>query len=84
MLQLDDFSGTTDAPKVYNGNVTVSVADVTTFENVVVKGNLTLTGTLTDKVSFKNIKVEGNLDLSELDTDVYSFDGIEVTEDTII
>ena len=78
------FSGTVDKPKVYNGNVTVSVTDVATFENVVVRGNLVLTGALTKDVLFKNIKVEGNLDLSGLESNDFNFDGIEVAGDTTL
>ncbi|WP_399629251.1 S-layer homology domain-containing protein [Sporosarcina sp. SG10008] len=74
----EDFSGTVDTPKVYKGNVTVSVTDVVSFENVTVKGNLILTGTPTENVSFANITVEGNLDLSGLNSDVFEFDGITV------
>ena len=74
----EDFSGTVNAPKVYNGDVTVSVTDVASFENVVVKGNLILTGTPTGDVSFANITVEGNLDLSGLEGDNFDFDGITV------
>ncbi|MFJ5769594.1 bifunctional metallophosphatase/5'-nucleotidase [Psychrobacillus sp. NPDC093180] len=79
-----DFSGTENAPKVYSGDVTVSVTDVASFKHVVVKGDLVLTGTLTENASFENIKVEGNLDLSGLDTDVYNLSGIEVTGETTI
>lgn len=80
----EDFSGTVDTPKVYNGNVTVSVTDVVSFENVTVKGNLILTGTPIENVSFANITVEGNLDLSDLDSDVFEFDGIKVVGETIL
>ncbi|WP_438296847.1 5'-nucleotidase C-terminal domain-containing protein [Sporosarcina sp. FA15] len=80
----EDFSGTVDAPKVYKGNVTVSVTDVVSFENVTVKGNLILTGTPTENVSFANITVEGNLDLSDLDSDVFEFNGIKVVGETIL
>ncbi|WP_342539153.1 5'-nucleotidase C-terminal domain-containing protein [Sporosarcina sp. FSL K6-1540] len=78
----EDFSGTVDKPKVYNGNVTVSVTDVVSFENVTVKGNLILTGTPTENVSFANITVEGDLDLTGLDSDVFGFDGITVAGET--
>lgn len=79
-----NFSGTPEAPKVYKGNVTVSVTDITSFENVIVKGNLILTGTPTKDVSFSNIKVVGNLNLSELEGDNYGFDGIEVEGEVIL
>lgn len=79
-----EFSGTTEEVKVYNGNVTVSVKDVTKFSNVHVKGNLVLTGNLQDEVSFSNIVVDGNLDLSQLDADISSFEGITVHGETIL
>ncbi|MBO0588977.1 S-layer homology domain-containing protein [Sporosarcina sp. E16_8] len=78
-----DFSGTVDAPKIYNGNVTVSVTDVVSFKNVTVKGNLILTGTPTEKVSFANIMVTGNLDISKLDGENFDFNGITVDGETI-
>jgi len=79
----EDFSGTVDAPKVYNGDVTVSVTGVASFENVTVKGNLILTGTPTGNVSFANITVKGNLDLSGLDGETFDFDGITIDGETI-
>jgi len=79
----EDFSGTVDAPKVYNGDVTVSVTGVASFENVTVKGNLILTGTPTGNVSFANITVKGDLDLSGLDGDIFDFDGITVDGEMI-
>jgi len=78
-----DFSGTVDAPKVYSGNVTVSVTDVASFKHVTVKGNLILTGTTTGDVSFANITVKGNLDVSELDGKNFDFNGITVDGETI-
>ncbi|KAA0955975.1 bifunctional metallophosphatase/5'-nucleotidase [Sporosarcina sp. ANT_H38] len=80
----EDFSGTVNAPKVYNGDVTVSVTDVASFENVTVKGNLILTGTPTGNVSFTNITVKGNLNLSGLDGAIFDFDGITVDGETIL
>jgi len=79
----EDFSGTIGAPKVYNGDVTVSVTGVASFENVTVKGNLILTGTPTGNVAFANITVKGNLDLSGLDGENFDFDGITVDGETI-
>ncbi|MBO0601180.1 S-layer homology domain-containing protein [Sporosarcina sp. E16_3] len=80
----EDFSGTVNAPKVYNGNVTVSITDAASLKNAVVKGNLILTGTPTGDVSFANITVEGNLDLSGLDGTNFDFDGITVDGETIL
>ncbi|MFJ7977703.1 bifunctional metallophosphatase/5'-nucleotidase [Peribacillus sp. NPDC096379] len=79
-----EFSGTAENPKVYKGDVTISVTDVASFKHAVVKGNLILTGTLTEDVSFTNIKVEGNLDISGLEGDNYGFDGITVTGETTL
>lgn len=79
----DDFSGTVDAPKVYDDDVTVSVTGVASFENVTVKGNLILTGTPTGNVSFANITVKGDLDLSGLDGETFDFDGITVDGEMI-
>lgn len=80
----EDFSGTVNAPKVYNGDVTVSVTGAASFENVTVKGNLILTGTPTGNVSFTNITVKGNLDLSELNGDNFDIEGITVDGETIL
>lgn len=79
----DDFSGTIEAPKVYNGDVTITVADITSLGNAVIKGNLTIKGTSTESLSFVNITVEGNLDLSEIISKNISFDGVTVSGDTI-
>ena len=79
-----DFSGTAEKPKIYNGNVTVSVTDVVSFKHVTVKGNLILTGTPTGNVSFANITVNGNLDVSGLDGENYDFNGITVDGETIL
>ena len=78
-----DFSGTEGVPKVYNGDVTVTVTNTSIFANVVVKGNLILKGKLNENASFSNIRVTGDLDLSELDGTNYNFDGIEVEGETI-
>lgn len=78
----EDFSGTVDAPKVYKGEVKVSITDVASLKNAVVKGNLILTGTPTGDVSFANITVEGDLDVSGLDGKNFDFDGITVMGDT--
>ncbi|CAG9606608.1 bifunctional metallophosphatase/5'-nucleotidase [Pseudoneobacillus rhizosphaerae] len=51
------FSGTTAAPKTYDGNVLVDVTGVTKLENAVVKGNLILKGNA--GVTFENVTVEG-------------------------
>lgn len=80
----EDFSGTVDAPKVYNGNVTVDITNILTLGHAVVRGNLTLTGTALEALNFTNIKVEGDLILSDLKGTNFNFDGIEIDGDTII
>lgn len=75
----DDFSGTVEAPKIYEGNVTVSITDAAKLENAIVKGNLTITGTPTEAFSMKNITVEGNLDATKFEGDILEFDGITVS-----
>lgn len=79
-----DFSGTTGQPKVYEGNVTVSISNIASLANAVVKGNLILTGTVPAQFSFNNLQVGGNLDLSQLTGDLFNFDGVDVTGDTIL
>ena len=78
-----DFSGTPNEPKVYNGDVTVSVTDVAFLGNVVIKGNLAITGTLSNSMTLSNITVKGNLDLSGLNGENFDFDGIIVDGETI-
>lgn len=80
----DDFSGTVDAPKVYNGDVTVDITNMLTLGNAVVRGNLTFIGTATETITFSNIKVTGNLILTDLNGPIFNFSGIEVDGDTII
>jgi len=79
-----EFSGTADKPKVYEGNVTVDINNISLLENAVVKGNLIITGAVKDELSFSNVQVEGNLDLSETDAKKINFDGITVTGETIL
>lgn len=79
-----DFSGTAGQPKVYEGNVTVSISNIASLANAVVKGNLILTGTVPAQFSFNNLKVGGDLDLSQLTGDLFNFDGVDVTGDTIL
>jgi len=79
-----DFSGTTGQPKVYEGNVTVSISNIASLANAVVKGNLILTGTVPTQFSFSDLTVGGNLDLSKLTGDIFDFDGVTVAGDTIL
>nr|WP_255428719.1 5'-nucleotidase C-terminal domain-containing protein [Sporosarcina sp. resist] len=83
-IESENFSGTVNAPKVYKGDVKVSITDLASLKNAVVKGNLILTGTPTGDVSFANITVEGNLDVSGLDGKNFDFDGITVDGETIL
>ncbi|MGE7600199.1 bifunctional metallophosphatase/5'-nucleotidase [Lysinibacillus fusiformis] len=79
-----EFSGTVTTPKVYEGNVTVDINNISILENAVVKGHLIITGTVTNELSFVNVKVEGNLDLSKIDVNKVDFDGITVNGETIL
>ena len=78
-----EFSGTAENPKVYAGDVTVTVEDIMTLENALVKGNLTIKGTVTGEFTLSHITVEGNLDYSELEASSYNLNGITVEGDTI-
>lgn len=73
-----DFSGTVEEPKVYAGNVKVSVTEAEKLENAVIMGDLILTGTPKNSLSITNIKVKGNVDLSGLDGKNLNMDGIIV------
>ncbi|WP_391120117.1 5'-nucleotidase C-terminal domain-containing protein [Psychrobacillus sp. L3] len=79
-----DFSGTPNAPKVYNSDVTVSVTDITLLGNAVIKGNLTLIGTPSNNLSLYNITVKGNLNISGLNGVNFDLDGIIVEGETIL
>lgn len=83
-IPADDFSGTKEEPKVYKGDVTVSLSDISKLEHAVIKGNLTLVGSPSGSVSFFNITVEGDADFSELDSDSYTLDGITVLGNIIL
>ncbi|WP_313893759.1 5'-nucleotidase C-terminal domain-containing protein [Psychrobacillus sp.] len=81
-IEAKDFSGTPDALKVYKGDVTVSITDVSLLENAVVKGNLTIIGTPTGSISFKNITVEGDFDISSLEGKAFDLNDLTVAGDT--
>ncbi|MEK4484682.1 choice-of-anchor I family protein [Psychrobacillus sp. FSL H8-0484] len=83
-IPAENFSGTVDAPKVYEGNVTVSVTDAEKLEHAVIKGNLILTGTPKDTISITNIVVKGNVDLSGLNGKDFNFNGLNVDGETIL
>ncbi|MEK3952566.1 S-layer homology domain-containing protein [Psychrobacillus sp. FSL K6-1464] len=78
-----DFSGTPNAQKVYNGDVTVSVTDIAFLGNAIIKGNLIITGTPSNNMTLSNITVKGNLDLTGLNGENLNFDGITVDGETI-
>ncbi|QVY63894.1 5'-nucleotidase C-terminal domain-containing protein [Cytobacillus gottheilii] len=78
-----DFSGTTEEPKQYKGNVTVDTTNIDSLSNAVVNGDLVLTGTPSEEATFSNITVTGNLDLSDFGGDVI-LDGITVEGETIL
>lgn len=82
-IDADDFSGTKEAPKVYNGDVTVSVTDQSFLGNAIIKGNLVITGTSSINMTLSNITVRGNLDISGLDGENVDLDGIMVDVETI-
>ncbi|MEK4146210.1 S-layer homology domain-containing protein [Robertmurraya sp. FSL W8-0741] len=75
----NDFSGTAASPKIYNGDVTVNLANIATLSHSVVKGNLTLSGTAAPNLTLTNITVEGDLDLSKLSNAV----NLELTNVTV-
>lgn len=79
-----DFSGTVEEPKVYEGNIIVSVTEAEKLENAVIMGDLILTGTPKETFSMTNIEVKGNADFSGLDGDVFNFDGLTVAGETIL
>ncbi|WP_419961095.1 choice-of-anchor I family protein [Psychrobacillus sp. BM2] len=79
-----DFSGTVEEPKVYEGNIIVSVTEAEKLENAVIMGDLILTGTPQETFSMTNIEVKGNADFSGLDGDVFNFDGLTVAGETIL
>ncbi|WP_346235365.1 choice-of-anchor I family protein [Lysinibacillus telephonicus] len=78
----DAFSGTASEPKVYEGNVKVTIKNAAKLENATIKGDLILVGTPSETFEIINVKVEGNADLSGLEGDSYNFDGLEVTGNT--
>lgn len=78
-----DFSGTSQKPKVYSGNVKVHVTDVALLTNAVVKGNLIITGTLKGTLSLADILVVEKLDLTGLDAKDYNFKNVKVNGETL-
>ncbi|MBD3107742.1 5'-nucleotidase C-terminal domain-containing protein [Bacillus sp. AGMB 02131] len=82
-VDASDFSGTEEAPKMYNGNIVVDVSNITALKHAVIKGDLKLTGTVTDAFTFSNLKIEGDFDISEVNGSIFNFTGIEVGGETI-
>lgn len=78
------FSGTPDALKVYNGDVTVALTDIAFLGNAIIKGNLIITGTPSSNMTLSNITVKGNFDLSGLNGENFDLDGIIVDGETIL
>lgn len=78
----NEFSGSEQEPKIYEGNVEVDITDIEKLENAVVDGNLILVGTLTGKLTFSNVTVKGNADFKDLGGDTTTIDGLTVEGDT--
>lgn len=79
-----NFSGTVEAPKIYNGDVRVSVTDVSFLGNAIIKGNLTIKGIPSTNLALTNITVKGNLELSEANGKSVDIDGIIVDGETTL
>ncbi len=83
VLAASEFSGTSEESKVHFGNVKVSVDNLERLGNAVIKGNLTLIGSLKDSFSISNVKVEGDLDLTNLvDGSELDISDVEVSGET--
>lgn len=80
----EDFNGTEEAPKVFDGNIRVDISDVSELKNAEIKGDLVLSGTAGEELTLSNIKVSGNLILTDLEGDIVNFDGIEVAGETVL
>lgn len=76
--------GTVGSPVVINQSIQVPVTTTTTtLENVVVNGNLTLSGAApVGGLTFTNVEVTGNLDLSQISGTV-NLEGVTVTGEII-
>ena len=78
-----DFSGTSKAQKVYNGDVRVHVTNVALLSNAIVKGNLVITGKLPSALNLTDLLIEGKLDLTGLDAKDYKFKNVKVNGETL-
>lgn len=85
VIDVNDFSGTADNPKKYDGPVEVNVNDgIKELVNANVKGNLILTGTPSADFTLLNIIVDGDLDISGLEVKSSVLEGITVNGNTIL
>lgn len=68
---IDDLNGTPQNPVVFNKDLNLNIEDAGSIDNVVVNGDLTLTGTVSG-TSFEliNITINGDLDLSGITGEV--------------
>ncbi|WP_274310435.1 bifunctional metallophosphatase/5'-nucleotidase [Solibacillus daqui] len=80
----EEFNGTEGAPKVFEGNISVDISNVSELKNAEIKGNLVLSGTPKGELNFSNIKVLGNLILTDLEGNIINFDGINVAGETVL
>ncbi|MFJ7829580.1 5'-nucleotidase C-terminal domain-containing protein [Peribacillus sp. NPDC097284] len=79
--------GTPDTPedptKTYEGNTTLDITKLSSLKNIVVKGNLTLTGTPLEPFTISGVIVEGDLDVSGLNGKSVNLTDVTVKGDTI-
>lgn len=80
----EEFNGTEQGPKVFEGNTKVNVSNVSKLKNAEIKGDLVLVGTVGDSLDLSNIKVSGNLILTDLEGELLNFNGIVVAGETVL
>lgn len=78
IINEQNFSGTPGSPKVYNGDITVRVSNVSQLQNARINGNLRIIGHAATTITFSDIQVEGNLDLTQLGGNNVNLSGIDV------
>ncbi|MFB5086037.1 5'-nucleotidase C-terminal domain-containing protein [Psychrobacillus sp. PGGUH221] len=83
-IAAEDFSGTVETPKVYEGDVTVIVTDAEKLENAIINGNLILIGTPKETLSISNVKVTGNVDLSVIEGINFDLEDLTVDGEMIL
>ncbi|MGE7780538.1 5'-nucleotidase C-terminal domain-containing protein [Peribacillus sp. NPDC097264] len=90
--RIKDVSGNTPNPepgtpedptKTYEGDTELDITNLSSLDNIVVKGNLTLTGTPSETITISDVTVEGDLDVSGLNGKRVNLAGITVKGDTI-